>query len=210
MAGTDHSTSGVSLERLKAAAGNEAAVGELLDEHRIRLRRIVSFRLDRRLKGRVDPSDILQDAYLEASKRMEDYIKHPDMPFFLWLRFLTEQSMQAMHRHHLGRQKRAADREVSIDRHQGTGDTSEAIAARLFDKRTDPGDAVAKAELFARIRSALDAMDPVDREVLALRHFEDLSNAETAEVLGLQTSAASKRYIRAVDRLREILAGLSM
>lgn len=198
------------MERLKAAAGNEAAVGELLDEHRIRLRRIVSFRLDRRLKGRVDPSDILQDAYLEASKRMEDYIKHPDMPFFLWLRFLTEQSMQAMHRHHLGRQKRAADREVSIDRHQGTGDTSEAIAARLFDKRTDPGDAVAKAELFARIRSALDAMDPVDREVLALRHFEDLSNAETAEVLGLQTSAASKRYIRAVDRLREILAGLSM
>lgn len=197
------------IERLRSAAGDTRAVGDLLDEHRARLRRIVAFRLDRRLRGRIDPSDVLQDAYLEASRRIDDYIKQPDMPFFLWLRFLAEQSVQAMHRHHLGRQKRSAEREVSLDRRPAAGDTSEAIAAHLFDKRTDPGDKVAKAELFARVHAALESMDPIDREVLALRHFEELSNAETAQILGLQTSAASKRYIRAVDRLRQILAGLS-
>lgn len=180
-----------------------------LAQYRERLRQMVAFRLDRRLKGRVDPSDVIQETYLEANNRREEFERQPTSNLFLWLRYLAFQKVVTLHRHHLGRAMRSAARERSMD--AGTGsDTSVAIAAQIADRNQGPGSAVAQAEEADRLAVALDTMDPVDREVLALRHYEQLSNAEVAEVLGLSVSAASKRYLRALARLRQVLADANL
>jgi RNA polymerase sigma-70 factor (ECF subfamily) len=200
---------GESTRRLEAAArGDRAAWGAVLAGHRDRLRRMVALRLDRRLQGRIDPSDVIQEAYLEAARRLPEYLREPaPMPLFLWLRFLTAQALQALHRRHLGAQARDAGREISI----GGGipqATSAALAAQLLGHDTRASEAAIRAERKLRLEEALNSMDPVDREVLALRHFEQLSNAECARVLALSESAATKRYIRALKRLKEILTSL--
>jgi RNA polymerase sigma-70 factor (ECF subfamily) len=127
------------------------------------------------------------------------------MPFFLWLRFLTSQKLLELHRHHLGAQARDAGREVSLHRGSLPGTSSAALAAQLLGHLTQPSQAAIRAEMKIRLQDALNSMDPLDREVLALRHFEHLSNAETAQTLGIGESAASKRYVRALRRLKEIL-----
>jgi len=167
---------------------------------------MVSFRLDRRLWGRLDPSDVIQDVFVNASKRLQDYLADPSMPFFLWLRFLTCQELITLHRRHLGAAMRDAGRDISLN--DVSMDSSSAIAAKLAADQHSPSEAVVREELADQIRAALDQMEPIDREVLALRHFEGLSNAETAAVLDLTISAASKRYIRAAERLRAILMGM--
>jgi RNA polymerase sigma-70 factor (ECF subfamily) len=191
-----------------AAQGNRQDWGTLLERHRKRLRRMVALRLDQRLQGRLDASDVIQEAYLEASARLADYLRQPAMPFFLWLRFLTGQKMLELHRHHLGAQMRDAGREVSLYRGSLPEASSAALAAHLLGYDTRPSEAAIRAERKIRLQEALNSMDPLDREVLALRHFEHLNNAETAQVLGLQESAASKRYIRALQKLKEILSGM--
>src|SRR5262249_24730954 len=98
----------------RAAAGDQASWGALLTRHRQRLRCMVALRLDRRLQGRIDPSDVIQEACLEASVQLADYLRQPTLPFFLWLRLITGQKMVALHRHHLGKQMRDAGREVSV------------------------------------------------------------------------------------------------
>jgi RNA polymerase sigma-70 factor (ECF subfamily) len=160
------------------------------------------------LQGRVDPSDVLQEAYLEVCKGFADYARAPALPFFLWLRHVTGQKLIAVHRQHLGAQMRDADREVSLYRGALPQASSASLAAQLLGRLTSPTQAVVRAELQIRVQEALNGMDPLDREVLALRHFEMLSNAETAEVLGIKKSAASNRYIRALERLKDVLAGL--
>jgi RNA polymerase sigma-70 factor (ECF subfamily) len=196
-------------ELRRAAAGDPDGWRTVMDRHWDRLRRLAAFRLDRRLWGRVDPSDVVQEALVDASRRLAEYLANPAMPFFLWLRFLTRQRLATLHRHHLGRALRDAARDVPLGP-EGTGDdSSAAIAARLAGHHPGPSDALLRAELAERLRAALAVMDPTDREVLALRHFEELSNAETAGALGLTASAASKRYIRAVERLRAILADVT-
>lgn len=200
-----------SLDQLvrAAAAGDRQAWSELLAEHRNRLRRMVALRLDRRLQGRVDASDVIQEAFLEASNRLADYAAQPDpMPFFLWLRFLTGQRLQLVHRQNLGVQARDAAREVSIDGGALPEATSAALAAQLLGHDTRASEAIVRAERRQRLQLALDGLDPIDREVLVLRHFEQLSNVECARVLGIQESAATKRYLRALKRLKEILAAL--
>jgi RNA polymerase sigma-70 factor (ECF subfamily) len=190
---------------LKQVAGGDAAGWNiLLTRYRQRLRRMVAFRLDCRLRGRIDASDVLQEAYLEASDRLADYLQNPSMPFYLWLRFLTRQRMLILHRRHLGR-ARDAGREVSL--HAGTypATTSAALAAQLLGQRTRPSEAAIRAEMKIRLQEALNSMDPLDREVLTLRHFEHLGNADAAHELGIQESAASKRYLRALRHLKEIL-----
>jgi RNA polymerase sigma-70 factor (ECF subfamily) len=184
------------------------ALTALFVRHRERLRRMVRLRLDRRLLGRVDPSDVLQEAYLDIARRAEEYLENPTMPPFLWLRFLTAQKLAALHRQHLGAQARDAGREVSLHRGALPQATSISIAHQLLGRLTSASQAAIRAELQTRLQVVLNGMDPVDREVLALRHFEELSNAETAEVLGLQKSAASNRYIRALRRLKDILGAL--
>ena len=182
------------------------ALGEFFGMQRDRLRRIVHVRLDRRLQGRVDPSDVLQEAFVDASRRLAEYAAEPAMPLFLWLRFLTAQRLQALHRFHLGAKARDAGREVSL--HSGPLPTadSRSLAAQLLGRLTTPSRAAIRAEIQIKIREALDAMDPIDREVLVLRHFEELNNNETAAVLGLAKAAASRRYVRALRRLKEILS----
>ena len=172
---------------------------------RDRLRRMVALRLDRRLQGRVDPSDIIQEAYIDASARLAEYARQPDMPFFLWLRFLTGQRLLRVHRQHLGAEMRDVAREVSLYRGALPAATSAALAAQLLGRDTRPSEAAVRAERSIRLQEALNSMDPIDREVLALRHFEQLSNVEAARVLVLQESAAAKRYVRALKRLRLIL-----
>jgi RNA polymerase sigma-70 factor (ECF subfamily) len=189
----------------RAAQGDQAAWGALLVRSRDRLRRMVALRLDRRLQGRVDPSDIIQEAYIDASARLPEYARQPDMPFFLWLRFLTGQRLVRVHRQHLGAEMRDVAREVSLYRGALPAATSAALAAQLLGRDTRPSEAAVRAERSIRLQEALNSMDPLDREVLALRHFEQLSNAEAARVLGLQEPAAAKRYVRALKRLRLIL-----
>jgi RNA polymerase sigma-70 factor (ECF subfamily) len=189
----------------RAAQGDQAAWGALLVRSRDRLRRMVALRLDRRLQGRVDPSDIIQEAYIDASARLAEYARQPDMPFFLWLRFLTGQRLLRVHRQHLGAEMRDVAREVSLYRGALPAATSAALAAQLLGRDTRPSEAAVRAERSIRLQEALNSMDPLDREVLALRHFEQLSNAEAARVLGLQEPAAAKRYVRALKRLRLIL-----
>jgi RNA polymerase sigma-70 factor (ECF subfamily) len=193
----------VVLER--AAAGDAAAWEELVRLHHGRLRRMIALRLDPRLQGRIDPSDVLQEAYLDASRQLPSYLGAPPLPFFLWLRQLAGTRLAKAHRRHRGTQRRDVRREVALG---GIPEASSAaLAEGLAGHETRPSEAAARAELRDRLRAAIDRMDPIDREVLALRHFEQLSNAEAARVLGLTPAAASKRYIRSVERLRDLLGG---
>jgi RNA polymerase sigma-70 factor (ECF subfamily) len=193
----------------RAAAGDERAVGDLFARHRDRLRAMVRLRLNRRLHGRVDPSDVLQEAYLEVGKHFADYARDPKLPFFLWLRYITGQKLIAAHRRHLGAQARDAGREVSLYRGALPQASSASLAAQLMGRFTSPSRAAARAELQVRVQEALNGMDPLDREVLALRHFEMLTNAETAAVLGVKKSTASNRYVRALERMKDLLSASS-
>jgi RNA polymerase sigma-70 factor (ECF subfamily) len=169
---------------------------------------MIRLRMDHRLQGRIDASDVIQDAFLEATTRYPEYMRNPTMPPFLWLRFITGQRLLVLHRKHLGYQVRDAAREVSLYRGALPEATSAALAAQLVGHRTSPSEAAIRAEMKVRVQEALNAMEALDREVLSLRHFEQLTNAETATVLGIEESAASKRFIRALKRLKEILASM--
>jgi RNA polymerase sigma-70 factor (ECF subfamily) len=188
-----------------AAAGDQRSWETLVLRHRARLRRMVSLRLDHRLQGRLDASDVLGEAFLEAWSRLGQYLHSPTMPFFLWLRLLTGQRLMILHRRHLRAEKRDASREISLYRGALPETSSAALAARLLGREARPSEVAIRAEMKVRLQEALNRMDAVDREVLALRHFEQLTNAETAQTLGIQESAASKRYLRALKRLRDIL-----
>jgi len=194
----------------RAADGDQEALNELLSRYRERLKRMVRLRLNRRLIGRLDESDVLQDALLHASKHIDEYLQNPSMSFFLWLRHITGLQLLAVHRQHLGTEKRDADREISLHRGAYPTASSVSLAAQLMGRLTSPSQSVVKAEMRIRLQEALNGMDPIDREVLTLRHFEQLGNAETAQVLEIQESTASKRYARALERLHKILAELQM
>ena len=169
---------------------------------------MIRLRLDRRLQGRIDSSDVLQEAYLEVARRVPEYLAQPTMPPFLWLRFLTGQTLLALHRHHLGVRMRDAAQEVSL-RHRGPPRaTSVSLAEMLLGRLTSPTLAARRAEMQIRLQELINAMDPLDREVLALRHFEELTNAEAAQVLGLSKTAASNRYLRALGRLKALLEAI--
>lgn len=201
---TDHSSSNWEDELAALRAGGEQALAELFSKYRPQLERIVDFRLDRRLYGRVDPADIVQEAYIEIARRISGFLDDPAVPFFVFARQITWQTLLTTHRLNLNVQKRDAAQEVSLNRPPPNA-TSVALAARLAGNMTSPSQAAMRDERTRQLRLALDTMDEIDREVLALRHFEHLSNKEVAEVLGIQKTAASNRYVRALERLREIL-----
>src|SRR6516165_528527 len=189
----------------RAGAGDSTALGQLLDAYRKPLRRMVRLRLDSRLQGRIDASDVIQETFLEVTRRLPEYHSNPRMPFFLWLRFLTGQKLLELRRRHLGTQARDAAREISLYQEALVPASSACLAAQLLGKMTAPLQAAIRAEMKLRLQEALNGMDPLDREVLALRHFEQLDNTETAQVLGISPSGASSRYLRALKRLKEIL-----
>jgi RNA polymerase sigma-70 factor (ECF subfamily) len=188
-----------------AAEGDERAWTELLTRHRQRLHGMVAVRLDRRLRGRIDPSDVIQEASLAAHSRLKEYALNPTMPFYLWLRWITGQRLIDQHRHHLGAKGRSAGRELSLYHGAFPEATTADLAAHLLGRLSTPSQAVIRIEQKIRLQEALNSLDPTDREILALRHFEHLSNGEAAQVLGLDKSAASKRYARALVRLKDIL-----
>jgi RNA polymerase sigma-70 factor (ECF subfamily) len=189
----------------RASAGDEAALGALWERHRARLRQMVRLRLDRRLQGRVDPSDVLQDAYLDLATRLPDYARERPMPTYLWLRLVTGQRLAMVHRQHLGAAMRDAGREVSLYRGALPQASSASLAAQLLGRFTTASQAAVRAERQVQLQAILNSLDELDREILALRHFEGLSNGEAAEVLGLSKTAANNRYIRALGRLRDLL-----
>jgi RNA polymerase sigma-70 factor (ECF subfamily) len=192
----------------RARAGNQDALNEIFTRHRERLRRMVEMRLDTRLQARLDASDAIQDAYVEAVGRLDEYLRDPRLPLFLWLRLVVGERLMKLHRHHLGAQMRDAGREVSLYRGALPAASSAALAAQLLGKQTSPTQAVLRAERMLRLQEALNALDPIDREVLSLRHFEELNRKETAHVLGIEEGAAAKRYLRALKRLKDTLADL--
>jgi len=200
---TDDSSDPVEL--LRQSTGDPEALGRVWQRYRERLRRLVRLRMDRRLQGRIDASDVLQEAFVDFASRVEEYVRQADMPLFLWLRFLTGQRLQLLHRHHLGAQMRDAGREVSLHRGAMPQATSIPLAAQLLGRFTSVTQAVQRAEMQMILQEAINGMDPIDREIVALRHFEELSNEETVQVLGIKSSAASSRHIRALKRLREVL-----
>ena len=192
------------LER--AGRGDQDALRELFSRHRDRLKRMVHLRLSRRLAGRIDDSDVLQEAFLDIARRLDEYLKEPSLPFFLWMRHMTGLKLTEVHRRHLGTQLRDADREVTLHRGGLPMADSVSLAAQLLGTLTAPSQAAIKAETRLYVQEALNSMDPIDREVLALKHFEQLSTSEIAEVLGLSKAGAGSRYLRAIKRLKEILS----
>jgi RNA polymerase sigma-70 factor (ECF subfamily) len=191
-----------------ARLGDEAALAVLVERHRDRLERMVRLRLDRRLQGRVDPADVVQEAYLAVRRKFPQYSADSRLPFFLWLRLEVGQKLVDVHRFHLGTQMRDAGQEVSLHHGPLPPVTSLSLAEQLLGKLTTASQAAMRAELKIRVQEALNSMDPQDREVLILRHFEKLSNAEAAQVLGIKASAAVNRYVRALKRLKEVFQGM--
>ena len=189
----------------QAAGGDQAAWTILLRQYRSRLRNMVALRLDRRLQGRIDPSDVLQEGALAAAKRLPEYATLPVMPFYLWLRTLTGQKLVDQHRRHLGAKARGVAREISLYHGAFPETTVIALAHQFLGKHASPSSDAIRIEQKIRLQEALNSLDPIDREILALRHFEQLTNGEAAEVLGLDKSAASKRYMRALARLKDVL-----
>jgi len=191
-----------------ARGGDEAALAVLVERHRDRLERMVRLRMDRRLQGRVDPADVVQEAYLTVRGKFPQWSADPRLPFFLWLRLEVGQKLVDVHRFHLGTKMRDAGQEVSLHRGALPQVTSLSLAEHLLGKLTPASHAAMRVELKLRVQEALNGMDPHDREVLILRHFEELSNAETAQVLGIKSSAAVNRYVRALKRLKEVFQGM--
>jgi len=190
------------------AGGDGAAWGELLAAEQDRLVRMVAFRLDPRLRGRIDAADVVQEAFVAASTKREAFVREPGVPLFLWLRGVVINKLLEVHRHHLGAQVRDAKREQPLDVPQMRDDTASALWAHLTGHLTSPSVAAVRREVGTRLAEALDSMKATDREVLALRHFEQLTSAETAHVLGIQERAAAKRYLRALERLKAILSSM--
>jgi RNA polymerase sigma-70 factor (ECF subfamily) len=208
MAGEPSAATEMLLSR--AATGDSAAWGTLLTIHQQPLARMVAFRMDPRLRGRLDADDIVQEAFVEASEHRGDYFRTPSVSLLLWLRGVVIHKLLELHRHHLGTQMRDAKQERPLDAapRSSPDETSAALCAQLTAGLTRPSVAAVRGEIRQRLAEALDQIDPMDREVLALRHFEQLSNLEAAQLLGIQERAAAKRYLRALERLKRILSDM--
>lgn len=192
----------------RAAAGDQDALAQLFVKYRHRLARMVRLRMDRRLQGRVAPSDVLQEAFIELSRRLPDYARQPKFSFFLWLRMVTGQRLLQIHRRHLGTAMRDAGRDLTLYSGGLPEASSMSLAAHLLGRRTTASQAVEQVELQLQLQEVLNSMEPMDREVLALRHFEDLTNNEVAQTLEISKAAASKRYVQALRRLRNVLTNI--
>lgn len=189
----------------KAREGDPGAVDRLLARHREALRRMVELRLDRAVAARVDASDVLQETLLEASRRLPEYLRDPAMPFHLWIRHIARDRIIDAHRRHRAAGRRSVDREQRLEAAPFSSQSSIQLIGRLEAAGLTPASAAIREELARRFEAAVAAMDDDDREVILMRHLEDLSNQEVAAALGLSEPAASMRYLRALRRLRAAL-----
>jgi RNA polymerase sigma-70 factor (ECF subfamily) len=190
----------------RARGGDQAAFEELFNRHRARLRRAIAMRMDRRVAARVDASDILQETYLEAFTRLPKYLQQEGMPFYLWLHWIAREKVLGAHRRHLGAEKRTAQHEVPLM----PVDSSAEFVSGLIGRGPTPSQQLARAELAERLRLALGQLDADERDLILWRHFEQLSARDMAQLLGITEAAASKRYIRAVEKLRKLLLALGV
>ena len=195
-------------DNIEAALTGEGdrAFAERFTDHRPRLKQMLQFRMDPRLRSRTDLSDILQEAYIDAYRRLDHFASKPGMSFYVWLRQVAMQRLIDLHRQHLLAHKRDVRNEVRLEENEYHAATSAAIAKRLVDQMVTPSQVLIRQEMVEQLESTLEDLDEIDREVLALRHFEDLRNGEVAEVLGISEAAASNRYVRALSRLQKDLA----
>jgi RNA polymerase sigma-70 factor, ECF subfamily len=194
------------IEQLRG--GDREALATLFEQHRDRLRRMVELRLDSRLRARLDASDVVQEAFLDVARDLEAYLADPKLPPLLWRRLHVGRRLTNLHRQHLGTRMRDAGLEISLYQGALPQASSAALASMLLGRHTSPTQAAQRAERMLRLQEALNGLDPIDREVLALRHFEQLSRAEAALVLGITQEAGAKRYFRALKRLKGLLATL--
>ena len=198
-------SSAVEVLILRLIDGDEGVLADLFLHYRERLKRMVEFRLDRRLRGREDPSDVLQEVYLDARQRVQHYIDKPRVSLFLWLRQVTLQRLIDVHRRHLGAKMRDVNQEVALYGAGPTDESSAFLLLQLADSLTSPSQFAVRGEMVAELKIALSELGENDREVLVLRHLEELSNNEVAQILGIDKYAASKRYLRALERLRGVM-----
>ncbi|MCA9062722.1 MAG: sigma-70 family RNA polymerase sigma factor [Planctomycetaceae bacterium] len=201
MSNSDHETELIN----RVIEGDEDALAELFSQHHDRLWRMISFRMDPRLHGRVDADDVLQEAWLAIVQRINHFLQDASRSIFVWFRLIACQTLVDIHRRHLNTQKRSAASEFSIDRGWNSSSTSFSLSFHLLGHLTSPSQAALREELSNKLREALETMKEIDREVLALRHFEQLTNRETAQILGISEQASSDRYIRALARLKSVL-----
>ena len=189
------------IEQLRSQ-GQDAMLA-LLGQYRARLLRMIALRLDSRVMVKVDSEDILQEVFIEAVRRVPAYLQQPTVPVFVWLRQLTTQALIDTHRRFLGARMRNVSQETSLHWAELADTSSPSFAGQLADSLTTPSQCAMRGETLAAVKALVEKLDPIDREVLVLRHLEELSNAEVAQVLGIDRFAASKRYLRALERLRK-------
>lgn len=201
---TNRDETGNLLERIRN--GDTAAFEALFERHRARLRQAIAMRLDRRVAARMDASDVLQETYLEAFKRLPEYLGKEEMPFHLWLHWIAREKVIGMHRRHLGAGKRTVQHEVPLM----PVDSSAQFVSGLIGRLPSPSQELAKEELAEKLRVALQQMSPDERDLILWRHFEQLSARDMAMLLDITEAAATKRYIRALERLRRLLQDLGI
>jgi RNA polymerase sigma-70 factor (ECF subfamily) len=189
----------------RAEQGDGQARQAVLVRHRERLKHMVAVRMDRRLAARIDPSDVVQEALLDAARSLDDYLRHRPVPFYPWLRQLAWDRLIELHRRHLHAKRRSVKREEPLAPHL-SDESALHLAERVLARQSSPSDRAIRSELRARIRTALDQLGERDREVLVLRHLEQLSTRETAAVLGISEGGVKTRHLRALERLRALLA----
>ncbi|MCA9209986.1 MAG: sigma-70 family RNA polymerase sigma factor [Planctomycetales bacterium] len=187
-------------------AGEASAVDQLLDRHREPVRRLVQMRLDQKIQRRVDVSDIVQDVLVEANRRLQEYLAKPVMPFRLWIRQIAKDRIIDAHRRHRVSAKRSIDREQPLVAPAGLDQSTIQLAAQLCDPELTPAAAATQQEMARRVEAAIEELGEQDHEIIVMRHYEQLSNQEVAQALGLSEPAASMRYLRAIRRLRAALA----
>jgi RNA polymerase sigma-70 factor, ECF subfamily len=185
----------------RAECGEHAARQQLLERYRGYLRRMISVRLDRRLAARVDPSDVVQDTLIEAARRLDDYLRERPLPFYGWLRQLAGERLIDTHRRHVTSQRR------TIAMEQKAPELPDASADKLIQKLlaadTSPSNHLIRKERHERLREALASLPQRDREVVVMRHLEQLSTAEIAAMLEISEPAVKSRLLRALIRLRD-------
>ncbi len=191
----------------RAQDGDQAALEELFERHRTKLLESIRLRMDRRVAARADAADVLQETYLEAFKRLPRYLEQQPMPFYLWLCWLAREKVLALHRRHLGAQKRTVTHEAPP---LPADSSATLVSAVIAGREPSPSQALANAELAEHLRVALGQLDDDERDLILWRHFERLSAREMAQLLQVSEAAASKRYIRAVEHLRKVLVDLGV
>ncbi len=189
----------------QAMDGDAVSLGNLFEIYEPAIRKMVMLRMDHRLQGRLDVDDVLQEVYVEYARSLPQYTAYRGMPLRLWLRMIAARKLQALHRHHLGVAARGVDREVSLYRGPLPSVSSGTLAIQLLGRHTSPTQAALRAEVQMQIQAALNAMESIDREIIALRHFEEMSNSDVAHLLGISQAAASNRYVRALRRIKNLL-----